>query len=242
MNADARADIVAFIGGFDAVSVLLANPVVPGFAAPVNYPVGDATDIAIGDCNANGTPDVMYANNFGTSTVLRARRNNGVGGLLAPLSSPLPLVHPTLPPLGAVPPFLQPTAIVAGRFDAGAAADVVVASTWSILAPATSNGNCTFTAEPYGGAWAWAFKLRATDFDQDGHLDVAVPHNTDDRYSGAFFGGDLGGFITYDDTELPAPWAGPDVTDLAFGDWNADGFLDVIVASGGGVLYQRGNP
>lgn len=117
-----------------------------------------------------------------------------------------------------------------------------MASTWSILAPATSNGNCTFTAEPCGGAWAWAYKLRATDFDQDGHLDVAAPHFTSDRYSGAFFGGDLGTFITYDDMQLPVPWTGADVADLAFGDWNDDGFRDVIVASEAGLLYQRGNP
>lgn len=228
LNADARADFVALNIGSDTATVRLA--VAGGFAAGVNYAVGDTDDIALGDCDGNGSQDLLYYVNQGTATQLRARPNNGAGVLAAALGSSLPLFDPVFG-------YLEPQAIAAGDLDGDGRADATVAATWSRLAPATSNGNCTFTARPYGLTWAWTFRIRAIDFDQNGDVDIAAPHGIGDRYSLAF-GDGAGSFLPYDETQLP----NPGVHDLAFGDWDGDGFGDVLIAAGTGLLYQRGTP
>ncbi len=228
LNADARADFVALNIGNDTATVRLA--VAGGFAAGVNYLVGDTDDIALGDCDASGRQDLLYYNGQGTAALLIARRNNGAGGLLAPIGSSLPLFHPSVG-------YMEPQAIAAGDLDGDGLADATVAATWSRLAPATSNGNCTFTARPYGLTWAWSFRIRAIDYDENGDLDIAAPHGIGDRYSLAF-GNGLGSLLPYDETQLP----NPGVHDLAFGDYNGDGFGDVLIAGNSDLLYQRGTP
>jgi hypothetical protein len=201
-----------------------------GFAAGVNYPVGDTDDIALGDCDASGRRDLLYYNGQGTAALLIARRNNGAGGLGAPIGSSLPLFDPAVG-------FMEPQAIAAGDLDGDGLADATVATSWSRLAPATSNGACSFTAQPYGLTWAFTFRIRAIDFDENGDVDIAAPHGIGDRYSLAF-GNGAGSFLPYDETQLPSPG----VYDLAFGDYNGDGFGDVLIAGNTDLLYQRGTP
>ncbi len=228
LNADARADFVVLNDGSNTATVRLA--VAGGFAAGVNYTVGDTDDIAIGDCDANGAQDLLYYNGQGTSTQLIARRNNGAGGLAAPLGSSLPLFDPIVG-------YMEPLAIAAGDLDGDGRADAAVAASQSRLAPATSNGNCTFTASPYGLTWAWSHRIRAVDFDVNGDLDIAAPHGIAPNFSIAF-GDGAGNILPYAQTLLPNPGA----RDIAFGDWNGDGFGDVIVAADAGLFYQRGTP
>ena len=68
-------------------------------------------------------------------------------------------------------------------------------------------------------------------------MDIAAPHGIGDRYSMAF-GNGAGSFLPYDETQLPSPG----VYDLAFGDYNGDGFRDVLIAGNTDLLYQRGTP
>jgi len=228
LNADARADFVALNLASDTVTVRLA--VAGGFAAGVNYPVGNTDDIALGDCDGSGRRDLLYYNGQGTGTSLIARPNNGAGGLGAPIASALPLFDPAVG-------YMEPQAIAAGDLDGDGFGDATVASSWSRLAPALSNGACSFTPQPYGLTWAFTFRIRAIDYDENGDMDIAAPHGIGDRYSLAF-GNGAGSFLPYDETQLPSPG----VYDLAFGDYNGDGFRDVLIAGNTDLLYQRGTP
>ena len=48
-----------------------------GFAPAVHYAVGDAPDIALGDCDGNHSLDLLYVNGEGAYATLAARRNLG---------------------------------------------------------------------------------------------------------------------------------------------------------------------
>ncbi len=230
LNGDARADFVALNIASSTATVRLA--VAGGFAAGVNYPVGDTDDIALGDCDASGRQDLLYYNGQGTGTALIARRNNGFGGLGAPIGSALPLFDPD-PLIG----YMAPLAIASGDLDGDGLADAAVSTDKSRLAPATSNGLCSFTAQPYGLTWALSHRIRAIDYDVNGDVDIAAPHGIGNRYS-VGFGDGLGSFLPYDVTILPNPGA----HDFAFGDYNGDGFGDVLIAGNNDLLYQRGTP
>lgn len=228
LNADARADFAVLNLASDTVTVRLA--VAGGFAAGVNYAVGNTDDIALGDCDGSGRRDLLYYNGQGTGTSLIARRNNGAGGLGAPIASALPLFDPMVG-------YMEPQAIAAGDLDGDGFGDATVASSWSRLAPAVSNGLCSFTPQPYGLTWAWTFRIRAVDFDGNGDIDIAAPHGIGNRYSVAF-GNGVGGFLPYDVEVLPNPGA----HDFAYADYNGDGFRDVLIAGNNDLLYQRGTP
>lgn len=228
MNGDARDDLAVLNLGSQTVTILLAAG--GGFAA-ASYGVGNTPDIALGDCNGDTQPDLIYVRGQGTSTELFARPNSW-GFLGGPLISILPLFDPVYG-------FLGPLSIASGDLNGDGFDDASVSATWSRLAPATSDGDCTFTAQPYGITWAWTYRQRMLDFDQNGSLDVAVPHGIAAEYSVAW-GDNAGSFNLYAVEHL-GPVDAP-IQDLAFGDFNGDGVRDVLVAAAGGVLLQRGTP
>lgn len=232
MDGDVRDDLVVLNDNADTVQVFLAGM----FPAPASYPVGAAPDLALGDCDGNGSLDVLYTNGSGTFTQVLARRNNN-GVLLAPLGSLFPFG------MSATEPFADtPLAIVSGRMNADVFADVVVSATHSRLATGRSNGNCTFTKLPEVHSYAYAHRLRLGDHDGNGTLDVAAPHYTDpfdDELSVVFGIGNGNLDPAYGLIQLPT---GTVFNDAAFGDFNADGARDLVTASAAGFVLHRGTP
>lgn len=239
LDANTRADLVVLETAASAALVLLSTAT--GFAAPVSYAVGDAPDIALGDCDASGSVDLIYVNGQGTSASLRARRNTG-GVLAAPLGSSLPLYHATL---GA----LYDLAIVAGFLDGNPGVDVAVSTSHSQLPTATSNGNCTFTPTytpaTMWSTYAWAYRLRTLDWDTDGRLDIAAGHGLlgpppviGDSWS-IVFGNGAGSFSSGDAAPV-VPGTG--ARDLASLDADGDGDRDIILGGFDGVILQANNP
>jgi hypothetical protein len=230
LTLDALADLVVFTPGIQAVRVLYANGVF--FMPGGSYPVGSTPDIAMGDVDADGHEDLLYVNGFGTSTQLLVRLNF-YGPFGTPIASPLPLFDPVYGPL-------SPLAIVAGDFDADGDFDAAVSATWAHLAPAVGAGDGTFAFQPLATTWASANRLRASDVDQNGTLDVLAPHMASDVYS-VQFGDGTGAFPNpYATSTLPAGSA--PTLDVAMGDFSGDGVADVLVGTDFGVQIQRTNP
>src|SRR5262249_16576347 len=146
IDGDVRDDLAVLSFATHEVSVLLANG--GPFSFPVAYMVGDAEDFALGDCNADGRPDLLYANGMGAAARLRARAVDGFGNFGVPIGSALPLVDAMFGPLDAF-------AITAGTFDAAAGEDVVVSASFARLAPMVSNGACSFSPKSMQVTWAW---------------------------------------------------------------------------------------
>jgi hypothetical protein len=231
---DGRHDLAVLADGANQLQIIRATGA--PFAGPIGYAVGDAKDIAVGDCDFDNRRDIMYVTGTGATTTIHARRVfDNFANLTAAINSPFALFEPGFG-------FLTPHVIAAGDFDNDNEADLAVTASQSFIAPAHSNGNCTFAAMPKNQSWAWTrTRLRAFDWDSDGNLDLGAPHGltgdgAPEVYS-VMFGNGAGTFPIRQVQSHPSETVIPH--DLAMIDGNGDGELDMLIAGSNGVYLER---
>jgi hypothetical protein len=223
VNGDGKLDLVVTNSGAATVSVLLGNG--DGtFQAAVNYAVGtDPRSVAVGDFNRDGKLDLAVTNFDGHVSVLLG---NGDGTFSAPTSYSAGSAR----------------FVTAAEFNGDGKLDLAVANQFeSTISIFLGNGDGTFQpqviyATGYNPTW-----VGAADFNGDGKLDLATP-DTDGGPGttvSILLGNGDGTFQSYTDFTV-----GDNPDQIAIGDFNGDGRLDMAVANGSSntvsVLLQVG--
>jgi hypothetical protein len=194
------------------------------FAAAANSPlqVYEPSGIAAGDFNEDGKTDLVIA--AGTKVVVFL--GNGDGTFVSAAGSPIQVPSP---PYDDFPtPYLGPIAL--GDFDnSGHLGFAIDESQNNAAVILLGKGDGTFafsSAEFAESPGMWLPSLEAADFNADGNLDIAGGEVVLGYGKGAFNG--AGAFYA---SGIPQG--------AVVGDFNADGKLDAIDASGGTPTYPE---
>jgi hypothetical protein len=148
-------------GGGDAGAHMFA------FAVPATYPVGAGPiDVASGDFDGDGKPDLVVANNGDSS--LTVLINQGAGAF-APAGAAISVCP-------------SPTSLTVGDFNGDHNVDVAVVCDDETGATPVGRGRVLFgdgsgrfgTPKPFDAAGQIPRGVATADFDGDGHLDLAI--------------------------------------------------------------------
>lgn len=199
-----------------------------------------AQGIAFGDFNEDGKPDVAVVNT--SDNTVSILLGNGDGTFSLAPGSPIMLGNN-----------LQPVAVAAGDFHNQQHLDLIVvnenANSFTIL---RNNGDRTgnFTVgNSFDSKGQQPVAVAVADFDLDGNLDVVVLNKTNamgvcpplgtasNGSQTLYYGDGMGGFGNSpshpaDMVETVCLGTSPD--SVAVGDFNGDGFPDIVVANSGG--------
>jgi FG-GAP-like repeat/FG-GAP repeat/Planctomycete extracellular len=200
----------------------LEDRTVPSFTVAKSFPVGPGggagfkpVAVAVGDFNGDGKLDAVSANQDGHNSI-GLLRGNGDGKF-----QPADTFD-----VGAQPAFVQ-----AADMNTDGFLDIVTANkadnSVSVL---LGNGDGTFqAAAKYAvGASTGPVALAIADFDEDGHLDLAVADNGASTVT-LMLGDGAGGFAPAAQTVA----VGSNPTSVAVADFNGDGKPDIASVSGG---------
>ncbi|HLJ92254.1 MAG TPA: VCBS repeat-containing protein, partial [Gemmataceae bacterium] len=227
-NGDGHLDIVVANSNDGSIHILLGNG--DGtFQSGQRHPVGGVlTAAAVGNFNGDGKPDIAVANGDYATVVggnsVNVLLGNGDGTFEAPQSYPSD---------GRL-----PCSVVVGDFDADGHLDLATANCGyyggANVSVLLGKGDGTFQNAQTYAAGEELTSLAIGDFDQDGHLDLAVAHAELYYPSNGtvriLLGKDDG---TFQDAQSYAASFYP--RSVAVGDFNGDGFPDLAVAAEGGV-------
>jgi uncharacterized repeat protein (TIGR01451 family) len=225
LNGDGRMDLAiagaANQGAAGAVSVLLGNG--DGtFQSAVNYPAGlGARDVAVGDLNGDGKPDLVVALLGAGVNSIAVLLGNGDGTFQSPV----------IYPAGA-----GPISVRVADLNQDGNADVVVADVASGVSVLLGNGNGTLQAAVPYTAGAATECVTVGDFNGDGKPDIAAVNASSNNISVLLGRGDGTFLPAVNYVVAGSPYF------VAAGDFNGDGALDLAVTVfGGSVNVLRGN-
>lgn len=242
---------VSFLDATESNSVLTTAPLGAGaeglnflnYSNPAieqQYPTYDFPEsFAVGDFNGDGIPDIAVPNLENNDLTILL--GDGTGNFAPTATSPLVGPEPVSP---SAPYFYgnYPTSVAAGDFNGDGVLDLAVTDSKNArVSILLGNGDGSFTPAPKSPAATAANPsfVAVGDFNGDGILDLAVANNGDGVVTILLGNGD-GTFA-----QAPAIPLGlySYLTDVAVGDFNGDGVLDLAAVGGGGVsiLLGRGD-
>ena len=237
VNGDGRLDIVCANNGSADVSVLLANggSNISNFSSnTVNINVGSNTlrDVQMADMNGDGNLDLLttsYASSGG-GVILNLGNGNGTFKTFTSI-----LTKGT-----------RPYSIQVADINRDGKLDVVASlPTTANFATLLGNGNGTFKAPASVASTANNFNFVLTDINNDGILDIVTEignGSTTSSSVGVLLGNGNG---TFKAQTTFSPGTGVGIVNLANGDVNGDGNMDIVTANyqtdSASILLGNGN-
>jgi hypothetical protein len=223
LNGDGKPDLVIANADDHSITIRLADPAHPGsFQPALVLPLGAAVtplDVAVGDLNGDGKPDIAVA------------ASGASGGVL------ILLQDPTSPLLFAAPVALPVTgdalAVTVADLDGNGLADLAVATSANGVSVRYQTAPSTWSSAVDFPTGIHPVAVKAADLNGDGKLDLLTAN-----YGAATSPGTQGLSILFQTTggafAAPIHYAtGYRSTALAIGDLNGDGKPDVVVANAG---------
>jgi FG-GAP-like repeat len=218
----ARMVVLSSLLAVAAGAMILAGPplLVPAPGSPLSVGPGPS-NVAIGDINNDGRPDLVVSGRQRRVTILLGQGNGRF----------------SLTPDGTIDVPEEPSELALGDVNRDGHVDLAVASHDGYnVALLLGDGRGRFRVAPRSpvvmkdGRQPHTHGLGIADFNGDGNADLITVNSNDDNDVAVMLGDEQGGF-----TRAPgSPFAvGPGPYPLALGDLDADGHLDAAVTSTG---------
>jgi hypothetical protein len=185
-----------------------------GFDSQTYSAPEQANDLRLADVDDDGDLDLVYPSGLHNAQIA-VRRNSGTGAFGEPLLSDMGSGFDD-----------RFQAIAVGDYDEDGRLDIIAARNTHSLVRALGKGNGQFVSPVAAPVGNNPVHLVAADFDRDGHLDLAASHYAN--------GGSLSLYVGQGNGNLTGPMdlggtlpSSRDL-DVAAGDFNGDGFPDLV--------------